>query len=353
MPASVAVIGGAGTRGVEAAHRACAVAGLVATPAVDRAQAARAWRSATAVLVAASAEEWIAGLPRRGAVAVLDDASGGELPAWRLAVRLGAEAVFSPERDARALVDWLALAGEPPGPPGLLVAVGGACGGAGASTLAAALAVQAAERSRVTLVDADRAGGGIDVLLGIEAAQGVRWPDLRGSRGVVSAEALGEALPRLGDVAVLSWAASAAEPLPVEAMEAVLSAALRGSDVVTVDLPRGHDDAADHAAARSDRLVLVVPASVRAVAAAAAAVARWTAVGADVGLAVRHPGPADLTPAAVAAALDLPLLGVVPVDPRLAHLGDRGRFAHGLRRSPVSAAAATIERQLRATAAAA
>jgi septum formation inhibitor-activating ATPase MinD len=138
-------------------------------------------------------------------------------------------------------------------------------------------------------------------------------------------------------------------PAPVEAMDAVLSAAIRGSDLVVVDLPRGVDAAAEHAAARCDRILLVVPASVRAVAAASAAVARWSSAGTDLGLVVRHPGPADLTPAAVTDAVGLPLLGVVPADPRLANLGDRGRFVQGLRRSPVGAAAEAIGSRLHAT----
>ena len=355
MAATVAVIGGSGTRAVEAALRACAVAGASAIPVADRTQAARFWRSATAVLVAPGAHQWLAGLPRRASVAVLDDAAGADVDPWRLAVQVGAETVFAPEQDPRRLVEWLALAGEPAG-SGAVIGVAGACGGAGASTFAAALALRAASASaskRVTLIDADPAGGGIDVLLGAETTPGTRWPDLCGSRGVVAAGALAEALPRVDGVAVLSWVAGSGAAVGVDAMDAVLSAAARGSDLVVVDLPRGPDPAAEQVAARTDRVVLVVPASVRAVAAAAAALARWSAAGAEVGLAVRHPGPADLTPVAVADALRLPLLGVVPIDARLAHLGDRGRFVRALRRSPVGAAAAAIGSQLTARAEAA
>jgi secretion/DNA translocation related CpaE-like protein len=353
MAATVAVIGAAGTRGVEAALRACAVAGVASAPVVARVQVARAWRTATAVLVAASAQDWTGGVPRRPRVAVLDDAAESELDAWRLGVQIGAETVFAPDREPRRLVEWLALAGEPLGSPGVVVGVAGACGGAGASTFAAALALRAASSSKVSLLDADPGGGGIDVLLGIEKSPGTRWPDLQATRGVVATDSLAAALPRADGVAVLSWVASASAPLPVEAMDAVLSAAIRGSDLVVVDLPRGADTAAEHAVARTDHVVLVVPASVRAVAAGAAAVARWSEAGADVGLVVRHPGPADLTATAVAEALGRPLLGVVPVDTRLAHLGDRGRFIRAVRRSPIGAAAAAIEARLRPVQAAA
>ncbi|MBV9369052.1 MAG: hypothetical protein JO074_04420 [Frankiales bacterium] len=346
MTATVAVVGVPGARGVEAALRACAVAGVNAMPIADPAEVARAWRTATAVLVSASAHASVPALPRRASVAVLDDTVGDELGAWRLAVRLGAEIVFGSDGDPRRLVEWLALAGEPHGPPGVVVGVAGACGGAGASTLAAALALRRAPASKVTLIDADPAGGGIDVLLGVEKSPGARWPDLLASRGVVAAEALTGALVQAEGVAVLSWSAGGASELSTDAMDAVLSAAARGSDLVVADLPRAIDAAAEHAAARSDRIVLVVPASVRAVASAASAAARWSGLGAEVGLAVRHPGPADLTPPAVADAVGLPLLGVVPTDARLAHLGDRGQFVRGLRRSPVARAADMIASRL-------
>ncbi|MDQ1747705.1 MAG: hypothetical protein QOD07_1968 [Frankiaceae bacterium] len=342
MAATVAVVGVPGGRGVEAALRACAVAGVTALPVADRAEAARAWRSATAVLVNASAHASVSGLPRRALVAVLDDAVAAEMDAWRLAVQLGAETVFGSDHDPRRLVEWLALAGEPGGPPAVVVGVAGACGGAGASTLAAALALRRASASKVTLVDADPAGGGLDVLLGAERVAGTRWPDLAASKGVIAADALAGALVKVDGVSLLSWVAREVPALPVEAMDAVLSAAARGSDLVVVDLPRGVDAAAEHAAARTDSVVLVVPASVRAVAAAASAASRWSAAGAEVGLAVRHPGPADLSPGAVADAVGLPLLGVFPTDARLANFCDRGRFARGLRRSAAAVAADAI-----------
>ena len=342
MTATVAVIGGPGSRAVEMALRACAVAGVTASPSNDGSQVARLWRSARAVLVAASARGWVSGLPRRPLVAVLDDVAGSESGAWRLAVQLGAETVFELDQDPRRMVDWLALAAEPAGRRGVVVGVAGACGGAGASTLAAAIALRSGPTAKVTLLDADPAGGGIDVLLGVERAAGARWPDLAGSRGVVAADALAAALPQVDGVRVLSWVPNPESTLLVGAMDAVLSAAVRGSDVVVVDLPRSADEAAAHAAARSDRVVLIAPASVRAVASGAAAVTRWSDTGADVGLVVRHPGPADLAAAAVADALGLPLLGVVPTDDRLANLGDRGRFVRAVQRSPVGSAAAAI-----------
>jgi secretion/DNA translocation related CpaE-like protein len=220
-----------------------------------------------------------------------------------------------------------------------------------ASTFAAAVALQAAANETVTLVDADPIGGGLDLLLGAEAVPGARWADLGDCRGVVAAAALTATLPVVGGMTLLSFGRGAARVLP-DAMEAVLAAAARGSDLVVVDLPRGPDAAAERVAGAAALVVLVVPATVRAVAAAGPSIERWSAGGAEMALAVRHPGPADLTPAAVASAVGLPLLTVVPGDRRLADLTDRGRFVHGLHRSPVAAAAAAVVRTRRSAIAA-
>ncbi len=83
---------------------------------------------------------------------------------------------------------WLAarversVRGRAPAP---LVAVVGGRGGAGASVLATALALTAARRDlEVTLLDLDPLGGGLDLLLGAEAAPGLRWGDLRHVTGL-------------------------------------------------------------------------------------------------------------------------------------------------------------------------
>ena len=64
------------------------------------------------------------------------------------------------------------------------VAVVGGRGGAGASTLACALARDGGSSAgAVMLVDADPLGGGLDLLLGAEGVPGLRWPDLAEARG--------------------------------------------------------------------------------------------------------------------------------------------------------------------------
>lgn len=119
------------------------------------------------------------------------------------------------------------------------------------------------------LVDGDPLGGGLDVLLGGEQAEGRRWPDFAASKGRVVSGALEESLPRLHDLRVLSWDRGDSVVIRPEAMRSVLAAARRGGGVVVVDLPRRVDEAVAEALAQLDVGLLVVPGELRAVAAAA------------------------------------------------------------------------------------
>lgn len=81
---------------------------------------------------------------------------------------------------------------------GSLVTVVGAVGGCGASTLAAALAIRAAETGRALLVEADPRGTGVDLVLGAEAEPGLRVEDVRAELGGPDPEALWGAAPAIG-----------------------------------------------------------------------------------------------------------------------------------------------------------
>lgn len=147
------------------------------------------------------------------------------------------------------------------------IAVAGAVGGAGASTFAAALARLSPEP--VTLVDADPASGGLDLLLGIEDTPGARWPDLllgENSGGLIDAGDLRAALPTTVDhVAVLSAARTTiADPFTVSLthLATVLSSLAGGPGVVVVDLPAASDPPA------CDLVAVIVPTEVRATSAA-------------------------------------------------------------------------------------
>jgi secretion/DNA translocation related CpaE-like protein len=250
----------------------------------------------------------------------LDDAG-----IWQLAVAVGAErVVFLPDGEAW-LVDMLAEAVEPSQTGAALVAVIGARGGAGATTLASALAVTGARCGRsVLLVDGDPLGGGIDLVLGGERESGLRWPDLGATSGRLPGAALAGALPRLHGVSVLSWDRGDVLRVPPAAVEAVVDAGLRSSDLVVVDLPRTLDDASRAVLTRASVVLLVVPAEVRAAAAAARVATLLAPHCHDLRLVVRGPCPSGLSAEQLAGSLGLPLVGFVRPEPGLAEALERG-----------------------------
>lgn len=91
--------------------------------------------------------------------------------------------------------------------PHLTIAVIAAGGGTGASTVAAAISRVAAHNNAgaVTLIDAVDYSGGLDLLLGIEKHDGLRWPELNLGEGHINASDLRACLPSTDDgVAVLT-----------------------------------------------------------------------------------------------------------------------------------------------------
>jgi secretion/DNA translocation related CpaE-like protein len=233
----------------------------------DGASARGLWAAAPVVLVGRDQAEAVVGLPRRRDVVVVGTVDDDEC--WRIAVDLGAEHVVVLPDGERWLVDRLADAGEGPPRDGRVVVVLGAGGGSGASTFAATAAV-AAHRAglRTLLVDADPCGGGIDVLLGIEAEPGARWADLAQSRGRISADVLAAALPTAGGLPVLSWGRGGPAVTPIEAVSAVLSAGRRGFDLVLVDAGRPPAPLTEDVLAHAGETVIVADARVRPIAAA-------------------------------------------------------------------------------------
>lgn len=210
-------------------------------------------------------------------------------------------------------------------------AVVGAVGGVGASTLAALLARQLAPSGeRVALVDLDHGAGGIEVLLGIEEAPGVRWSDLLGVRGTVAVEDLAGLLPRWQGVEVLSADRSGRAP-HAEAVGAVWDALVRGCDAVVVDLPRhslGPPDGGttsatvEHLLAERAEVLLVTGQDVLGVAGALAVRPALDEVPAR--LVLRRRTRARVAPVEAAELLDLSLLALLPTDRRLPQGVDRG-----------------------------
>jgi secretion/DNA translocation related CpaE-like protein len=263
-------------------------------------------------------------LPRRSRVIV---AGRGQPPdeIWSLAQQLGTPHVVAlPDAEAW-LVDRFA---ERPGPEteGRVLAVIGGRGGAGASILAGGLAMTASRAGhRTLLLDGDPLGGGLDLLFGWEDVEGVRWPGLADAEGRVDPSALLEALPHRGDLVLLSFDREQMPAVPSEAMAATLDAGRRGRDLIVADLPRHLDDAAALALQAADRTVLIVPAELRATAAAVRVVRTVRLHCEDVALVVRGPAPGKLRSRDVAQALGLPLAGTLRPDPGMCEALERGR----------------------------
>lgn len=303
----------------------------------------RAHRDAALVLLGADALSGgaVRALPRRPGVVVV---SREPLPAagWAAAVEAGAERVAVLPEDEAWLLSRSAAAVQVPADRGWLVAVGSSCGGAGSSTLAAAVALAAAPG--VALVDADPWGAGLDVLLGAERAEGLRWPELAGLRGRVDGEALVAALPEVGGVHLVAASRSAPGPVPADAVTAVTEAARGSGRSVVVDLPRSSamdGSVAEAVLAAAELAVLVVPARVRAATAARLMTevpsGGWSAAQ----LVVRHV-PGGLSPDEVADLVGRPVLGELSHDRSAVSRGERGEPPAVSPRSPFGSLARRI-----------
>ena len=341
---------------LDAVLRLAAAAGCELQRVVDPAQARRSWADAPIVLVDDDAAQRCAtaGLSRRNGVLVVVLA---EPPAqvWRNAVAVGAAHVVSLPDGEAWLVRTLADAMESASGghrAGAAVAVVGGCGGAGASVFAAALAVTAVrEGGNALLVDCDPLGGGLDLVLGAEQAAGLRWPEIDVGSGHVPAAAWHAALPAPpvpgragGELALLSCARSPHGPTAA-AVAAVLDAGRRAGETVVCDLPRYPTEAAITALGAADLTLLVVPADVRASAAAARVAGVLGEHGGPVRLVVRGPAPGGIDAAEIARALDLPLLVAMRPEPGLARAVEAGR-APGRHHGPLAGAARTVLAEL-------
>jgi secretion/DNA translocation related CpaE-like protein len=302
-----------------------ALAGTDVEPVVASSGVRAVWRSARVVVVGSDLAIAMAaaGLPRRPDVIVVAiEAPDAQL--WRSVVELGATHLLTLPVDERSLVELMSDAVEGTTTGGATIAVIGACGGAGASTLAAALAITAARAGPTMLIDGDRYGGGLDVLLGAEQFPGARWSDLAATRGRLRVEALTETLVHLEGVSLLSWDRDSSTELLADAAEAVMAAAIRGFSHVIVDLPRRLDAASIVFATAADLVVMVVPATVRAAAAAAAVAAQVLTHCGQLRLVVRDAKASHLTVHEIAAALALPVAATMDSESAVEVAAERG-----------------------------
>ncbi len=218
----------------------------------------------------------------------------------------GAERVAEP--------DSLPRAGRAPG--GYCCVFTPAVGGAGASVLAAAMARLLSRERATCLVDVDEFSGGADLLLGMESAEGLRWGEFELGAGRLDGEALFEALPEdpsSPGLRVLTCSRSRGvmptAPGPQEAAE-VVSCLLGAGIAVVADAPRG-TGWWEAIGSLADDFVLVVPASVRAIAAAGHISELCEGLGIRPQLVVRNVRHREISVADIEYALGLPIIGEV------------------------------------------
>ena len=276
---------------------------------------AEAWRAAATVLVADDQAERIAGraLPHRDGVFVVGPRPE-LLSLW--SAPLSARVIPLPGGAAwlgAVLADGSSKARAP------VLAVLGGSGGAGASTLAAALAQFGAPRGGTALVDVDPLGGGIDLLLGAERTGGWRWPRLSSAEGQLGD--LRGYLPVVDGVTMVSMARGEGLDLAREPLAAIVNSLRSWHALVVLDPGRTLVPAAREAVRLSSRQLLVVQAGVRGVAAARQTLAGYDLRAAGVVLRRVRGG---LPSALVADALGLPVVAELPVEPALAAAAERG-----------------------------
>ncbi len=322
--------------------RLAAAGGTEVEVAADPAAARTRWATAPMVAVGNDQSQAClrARLPRRPRVVLVGRSGYGDDAGWDVAELIGAEHVALLPAAEPWLVDRFAegaSAADTKASTGRVVAVIGGRGGAGASVFAGGLAVTAARSGlRALLVDGDPLGGGLDLVLGWEQLEGLRWPALSEVDGRVDAPALVRALPSRGDLVLLSWDRGDLLTLPAEAMAATMDAGRRGRDLVVVDLPRWLDEAAVIALQAADQAFVVVPAELRATAAAARVAAAAAQHCAELAVVVRGPAPGNLKAREIARSLDLPLAGALRPEPGLSRGLERGEAPTSSGRGPLA-----------------
>jgi secretion/DNA translocation related CpaE-like protein len=241
-----------------------AAAGVAVDVAVEPAGCRPQWTNAPLVLLGADLAAALPSARLRPRPGVLLVARGSPTEELReTAAVVGAEAIVLPEGEP-AILDRLADTAEPAA-RGRVIGVLGGRGGAGASVLAAGLALTAV--APAWLIDLDPLGGGADAGLGAELSAGARWADLGLLAGRLSPTALRDAVPEVCGVSVLATA-HPVEELKPDTVRTVIRAASRGGGTVVLDLPRHRTAARDQALVLVDEVLVVVPAEIRAVLAA-------------------------------------------------------------------------------------
>ena len=297
------------------------------------------WTRAPAVVVGIDSLRALrdANLPRRQHVVVFGHATAD---AWRCALELGAHAVIEPPGPQGWLAELVERAGGT-ATSGVVVGVTGCRGGAGASVFASAFAVAAARRRLSPyLLDLDPWGCGLAVVLGADRLDALTWDQVRAGAGRIPSRSLQDTIGSVDGIRLLGWAEDASDGLPPGVSGSVVDAARLSATLTVVDLGRSGADFQREAMGRCDRVLMIVPADVRAVQAARRMVRRQDMSMCEV--VVRGPNPGGLTTQDIAEAVGLPVIAAMAADRWLDERLERGEPPGYRTRTPLARAGAGI-----------
>ena len=238
---------------------------------------------------------------------------------WQLALELDAEHVEVLPSET----DWLIEHVVPPiQSRAHVVLITPVVGGAGASTVACALAGQyASQGAKVCLVDADLGAGGLDVLMGCEQTPGIRWADIASVQGAVNGGELFDSLIISQGIHVLAPNRGQFD-IDASHILTTIETLTSACDVVLIDAPRMTEELTQSLGALSDDVLLVMPTTVQASSLATAVKERFADI--RCGLVVRQVPGSGLTPIGVAQAVDIPLRVTLPTDARIVEQVEQG-----------------------------
>lgn len=303
---------------------AAAAVDLVAAQSVE--QAAGQWDGIAAVLLGGDVDS---PLPGWKGPTVLVGAESDSSLLWARAATAGVDRVAILPESGPWLAGYLARLRDP-SEGGTVVGIVGACGGAGASTVALLLAARAAAKGAdVLVIDANPIGGGLETLLAAEEKPGLRWPDLLNASGAINPEQLRASLPESNGISLLSWPSQLhlrGEPTkaPLSVVHEVLRASRQAFSLVVVDLGR-ETNVLLEVGSECDQFLMPVHGRLGCVASGRSTVASLPA--APISLLLRLPLSSGVDVDTVAQAAGLPCAGTLARLSRIDEQFENGRVA--------------------------
>lgn len=240
---------------------------------------------------------------------------------WQLAVTYKAAHVAVLPEGQTWIVDHFAA---PAINRALTVGVIPAIGGAGASTIASALAVHAKVNFRtVMLVDLDRQSAGLDIVCGAEDITGMRWDEIGNIPGKLRGDDILRAVPVHDGVHIMSWERDSPNQALVIPCVDVLQQLSGVTDLLVLDF--GASEVFDDELVKQlDVAIVVVPNTIRGCASAARRIAVLQNHAVNCSLVVREVSGSHLNANEVSDSLQIPLLVRLPTEHRVVEQIEQG-----------------------------